>query len=198
MSRFIRPCLVSVALAICVCSGPAAPAAENDPGYVVLDAGLSRLRDAFNADVGKVRLLYIVGPTCPECLRGMDDLGTALAPEQGDPRVRTFVVYVPELRAKPADIGPTVSLLPGKQVSRYWDPVGASEKLYEGLLQTPGPAWDVWMVYVPGRRWEGAVPPAPDFWMDQLEGMPASHYLDAGRFATQVKTLLASPKTGGI
>ena len=198
MLRYIRLSLVSAVLATSVCSGPAASAAESEVGYMLLDAGLSRLRDDFNADAGKVRLLYIVGPTCPVCLRGMDDLGTTLAPERGDPRLQTFVVYVPELHAKPADIGPTVSLLPGKQVSRYWDASGASEKLFEGQLKTIGPAWDVYMVYGPGRRWEGTVPPMPDFWMAQLGGLPEGRYLDATEFAVRVKDLLASPGKRGI
>ena len=174
----------------------AAPAPAADI-YTTLPADLAGLRQEFNAGTGKVRLLYIVGASCPVCLRGMDDLGRALAPEQDDPRLRTLVVYVPELHARAADIGPTVSLLPGKQVSRYWDPAGASEKTFEGILKTPGPAWDVYMVYGPEQRWDGAAPPPPDFWMAQLGGIPSERYLDADEFAKQVQSRLASVKAGG-
>lgn len=174
----------------------AAPAPSADI-YSTLPADLAGLRQDFNAGVGKVRLLYIVGASCPVCLRGMDDLGRALAPQQDDPRLRTLVVYVPELHAVAADIAPTVSLLPGKQVSRYWDPAGASEKTFESILKTPGSAWDVYMVYGPEQRWDGALPPQPDFWMAQLGGIPSSRYLDAAEFAKQVQSRLASLKAGG-
>lgn len=31
-------------------------------------------------------------------------------------------------------------------------------------------AWDVYLLYGPGRKWEAEVPPTPDFWMHQLPG----------------------------
>lgn len=174
-------------------SSPAQPAAS---GYVTLDPSLKRLQDDFNADVGDVRLLYIVGGTCPVCLRGMDDLGNALIAERDNPRLRTFVVYVPALGARATDIQPTVSLLPGDYVSRYWDPRGASGRLFDQTLNTGGFAWDVWMVYAAGRRWEGAEPPSPDFWMDQLgPPLPGWRYLDAKTFSKQVESYLARTKT---
>jgi hypothetical protein len=169
------------------------PNAANNPSsiYVTLSPRLSKLRDNFNANIGKVRLLYIVGATCPECLRGMDDLGHALADKQDDPRLLTYVVYVPALGAKAQDIDATVSLLPGEHVTRYWDPEGAAGKLFDGVLDTGGFAWDVWMIYGPNRQWNDAQPPKPDFWMDQLQGLPKDKFLDAGVFSAKVKTYLA-------
>lgn len=195
--RSIRFLMLPVALTVSACGDHTEPAPQTT-GYTVLGTNLSTLRSEFNADAGKVRLLYIVGPTCPVCLRGMDGLGKALAQEQDDSRLRTFVVYVPELHATPADIGPTIPLLPGKEVSRYWDPAGSIEKLFEAKLKTMGPAWDVWMVYGPGQRWDGDAPPSPDFWMDQLEEMPQWRYLDPAEFAKQVKDRLAAVKVDGV
>jgi hypothetical protein len=31
-------------------------------------------------------------------------------------------------------------------------------------------AWDVYLVYKQGIKWEGTQPPAPTFWMHHLEG----------------------------
>jgi hypothetical protein len=53
--------------------------------YVVLDKSLGQLRADFNANVGKVRLLYIVGPTCGICLRALSDLQEALYSKKGIP-----------------------------------------------------------------------------------------------------------------
>lgn len=195
--RLLALACISVPLAACGSGQASSPAQPADPAYVTLDPGLSRLRDDFNADAGKVRLLYIVGPTCPVCLRGMDDLGKALAADEDDARLHTFVVYVPALGAKASDIGPTLALLPGKHVQRYWDPKGASGRSFEGTLDIKEFAWDVWMVYAPGQRWDGSAPPVPAFWMDQLGGLPEWRRLDAGTFAKQVAGQLASAKAGG-
>ena len=46
----------------------ALPADAPQKPYVVLDKSLSQLRADFNANAGKVRMLYIVGPTCGICL----------------------------------------------------------------------------------------------------------------------------------
>src|SRR5260221_14759084 len=80
--------------------------------YVVLDKSLSRLRADFNANVGKVRMLYIVGPTCGICLRGMSDLQETVYSKKGDdPRMVTFVVHVPTLGAHEANVAPAARLI---------------------------------------------------------------------------------------
>ena len=197
MSNFSRLLLMLPVMALAVSTSHATPATTATSDYTVLDPSLKRLQDDFNADTGKVRLLYIVGPTCPVCLRGMDDLNKALAAQQDDPRLRTFVVYVPTLGAKESDIEPTVSLLTGKYVSRYWDPKGASGHQFENTLNIKWFAWDVWMIYGPEQRWDGAAPPVPDFWMDQLGGLSKWGTLDAPTFAKQVTNRLALIKAGG-
>ncbi len=199
MPPLVRLLVLSCAvmlLAACGHSRAASSIQAAAAGYVTLDPSLKRLQNDFNADANKVRLLYIVGGTCPVCLRGMDDLGKALSAQQDNPNLHTFVVYVPALGAKTTDIQPTVSLLPGKYVSRYWDPSGASGQRFNETLNTGGFAWDVWMVYGAGRRWDGSKPPTPDFWMDQLgPPLPKWRDLDAGTFSKQVESYLARIKT---
>ena len=188
--------LLPVALALWTCSGQAAPSTPHAATgvYTTLAPDLKRLRDDFNADAGKLRLLYIVGATCPECLRGMDDLGRALSAEQDDPRLRIYVVYIPALGAEAGDIQPTLSLLPGKDVSRYWDPTGTIGRRYRDTLGIQQYAWDVWMIYRPGQHWDQELPPKPDFWMEQLDGLPPERFLDAGTFAKQVQAYLAQSR----
>ncbi|HVC37113.1 MAG TPA: hypothetical protein VNF46_01800 [Gammaproteobacteria bacterium] len=175
---------------------PSQDATQNaGPGYVTLDPGLKRLRDDFNANAGDVRLVFIVSGTCPGCLRGMEDMGKALSPEQANPQLRTYVVYIPKLGAQAKDIQPTVSLLPSKYVSRYWDPAGVSGRRFGDTLEIGQYAWDVWMIYGRGQRWDKELPPKPDFWMHQLYGLPNSSFLNADTFAKKVKTYLLRSKT---
>ena len=50
-------------------------------------------------------------------------------------------------------------------------------------------AWDVYLVYPPNHTWEASLPPAPLFWMHQLDEEPTL-YLDPPRLKHYVQTLL--------
>ena len=41
-------------------------------------------------------------------------------------------------------------------------------RLYDQTLGLGQPAWDIYMVYSPGVRWNGTNPPKPSYWMHQL------------------------------
>ena len=82
--------------------------------YVVLGEDLQQLKDDFNANKGRVRLMFLSGPTCGICLRGMADLNDAfIAEAQNDDRLITFVVHVPALGAKEEHVADTIPLLNG-------------------------------------------------------------------------------------
>src|SRR2546428_13337112 len=63
MSKSLKSLIVVTAL-LALMPLAASPADAPQKSYVVLDKNLSRLRADFNANIGKVRMLYIVGPTC--------------------------------------------------------------------------------------------------------------------------------------
>lgn len=166
------------------------------PSYATLAPGLQKLKTDFNSHVDSVRLVYIVGATCPECLHGMAVLGNGLRAEQDNPRLRTYVVYVPALGATAKDIQPTIGLIRGNHVDRYWDPRGATGRTFENVLGIGQFAWDVYMIYAPGQTWDVKQPPQPRFWMDQPDGLPSGRFLNADVFASQVKRALASSASG--
>ena len=61
-----------------------------------------------------VRLVFISGPSCVICLRGMDDLNRALvASIQEDPRIHTLVLQVPALGAQEKHAAAAIPLMPG-------------------------------------------------------------------------------------
>ena len=49
----------------------------DENSYVVLGEDLQQLKDDFNANEGRLRLMFVSGPTCGICLRGMADLNDA-------------------------------------------------------------------------------------------------------------------------
>ena len=54
------------------------------------------LREDFNRDQGFVRLMLLVDPICPECLRGLADMGDdVLAKLPKDTRIKVYVVHEP-------------------------------------------------------------------------------------------------------
>jgi hypothetical protein len=182
--------------------------------YTVLDDQGGQLRADFNRKVGAVRLLFVVDPICPTCLRGLDDMNRDLLERTVDPRLQTFVVHEPVLGtaraapwsrvAKGQDIPKAAQLLHNPQVQHYWNPSGAFGQLLSqavGLKNDEHPvyAWDVWLIYGPEAKWEGTNPPRPRLLMNQLGALRGSTEfprLDSHVFAQHVQALLAQlPRT---
>lgn len=170
----------------------ARPAQQHKP-YVVLDRSLSQLRADFNANAGKVRLLYIVGPTCGICLRAMSDLQEELySRKPDDPRMVTFVVYVPTLGAREKNVVPASQLISNAHTTFYWEETGIIGRLMQQALGVNIYIWDFYAIYGPRAAWlEDGPPPAPDFYQHQAYGLPTERRLDASVFAGKVDEFLA-------
>lgn len=170
---------------------PAAPDEEQAAQYKVLDADLQVLKDEFNANEGRVRLMFLSGPTCGICLRGMADLNDAfLAERQNDDRLVTFVVHVPTLGAREDHVAETIPLLQGPRIHHYWEDSGIIGQHYLEVMDVFMYVWDFWAIYGPDARWEGTLPPKPDYFEHQLgstsgrsRGFPGELVLNASRFA---------------
>ena len=169
-------------------SEPTEPTAVD---YDVLDSEFEPLRSDFNHASGGLRLVFLVGPTCGICLRGMAELQESLNAELSDSRLQTFVVHLPVLGAEESDVLPAAQLLAHGNVHHYWDPEGRLGLRYTETFATNVYAWDMWFVYEPGTSWAADTPPPmPDFWMHQLRTLPDEKYLDAEVFAQAVRTRL--------
>jgi hypothetical protein len=189
--------------------GASSPAQAAAKPYTVLDDQASQLRADFNRKVGTVRLLFVVDPICPTCLRGLDDMNRDLLEGTVDPRLQTFVVHEPVLgtaRAAPwsrlavgTDVTKAAELLHNPHVQHYWNASGAFGQTLSqavGLKNNEHPvyAWDVWLIYGPEAKWEGTNPPRPRLLMNQLGALRGSTefpHLDSRVFAQQVQALLA-------
>ncbi len=186
-------------LAVAACGQP-----SNSPGtniaasdlagsYLVLGEDLQQLKDDFNANEGRVRLIFLNGPTCGICLRGMADLNDAfIAASQNDDRLVTFVVHVPTLGAKEEHVADTIPLLDGPRVHHYWEASGIIGSHYTEVMDVDMYVWDFWAIYGTEARWEGTLPPKPDYYEHQLgvtlgkfRGFPREKVLDAERFAAE-------------
>ena len=192
--RLIVSCTIIFGLTACAPESSEEQAFHTDrPDYYVVDESLSRIKADFNAMQDKVRLVFIVGPSCGICLRGMDDLNESIVKFiQSDPRIHTLAIHVPALGAEEEHVVGSIPLLSGPRVTHYWDPNGSTGIEYKETLDIPMYAWDLWFVYEPGARWEdGELPPYPDHWEHQLPSLPSDKKLDAKRFASEVNSRLA-------
>ncbi len=156
-----------------------------DALYVVMGEDLQQFKDDFNNDIGKIRLVFLSGPTCGICLRGMADLNDEfIAASQNDDRLHTYVIHVPTLGAEEKHVAATIPLLDGPRVSHYWEDSGIIGRHYSETLDiAPVYAWDVWMIYGPDAQWTDTLPPAPSFWQHQLGPLPKGERLNRESFA---------------
>lgn len=199
ISKACAPFVAVVALTV-VGEGIQATEISSATTYTVLDESGTQLRNDFNRAKGSVRLLFVVDPICPGCLRGLDDINSALLATTSNPRLKTFVVHVPVLKpaAKPKDVPPAGALLRNPFVRHYWNPSGAfGRALAEGVNLKRNDqlvyAWDVWLIYGPEATWSGASPPKPRLLMHQLRALEGTSFphLDSEAFAREARRLLA-------
>lgn len=104
-------------------------------------------------------------------------------------------MWVPELGAHENNVADATRLVPDVRASHYRDPGEDVGIAYGQLLQTPGAAWDVYMLFGPGATWPASGVPRPNFWMQQLSGVTTAPRLDGGVFASHAAKLLQSTRS---
>jgi hypothetical protein len=198
-----RLCVVALgisALLLSSCGRPqAASQGDTSTDSVVLNGEDQPLRADFNRDLGFVRLLFVVDPRCPECLRGLADMGDdVLAKLPWNARIKVYVVHDPVIGGTEKDIPAAAELLHTRLARHYWDPTGDFGRQMSQVLSLlhgakPVYAWDVWMIYPPNAVWSVKDPPLPAFMMHQLPGLDNAKFpqLDNKIFSTKVNEMLA-------
>jgi hypothetical protein len=75
------------------------------------------------------------------------------------------------------------TLFPDDRVKNYWVRNRDVGKLFQSPIDlTTEPAWDVYLVYEPGIKWNDSSPPEPTFFMHQLGGrLPDGQRLDGSK-----------------
>jgi hypothetical protein len=85
-----------------------------------------------------------------------------------DPDLRVYMVWVPKLRGLERDVASATTQHPEPRAQHFWDAPGVLVAGYRDTLGLSEDAWDVFLLYGPAARWEGARPPMPDYWAHQL------------------------------
>jgi hypothetical protein len=84
--------------------------------------------------------------------------------------LRTYVVWVPMNRALERDVANATKEVWDARARHYWDADGWLTTTYKDVLGgfPFEPAWDTFVLYAPGTRWDDARPPKPAYFMHQL------------------------------
>ena len=189
------------ALMLAGCGDPKAVSpAGSAPHVVMLDGDDQPLREDFNRDQGFVRLMLVVDPRCPECLRGLADMGDdVLTKLPKDARIKVYVVHEPVIGGGDKDIPAAAELLHTTLARHYWNPTGDFGRQMSqvlGLLHGSSSvyAWDIYMIYPPNAVWSGKDPPQPSYLMHQLPGLDNQKFppWDGKIFAIKVSETLAA------
>jgi len=101
------------------------------------------------------------------------------------------VVWVPQKDGREVDVPAATRVIHDPRTVHFWDARGSTMRMYQRVLSTPGDAWDIYLLYGPGVRWDGELPPEPDFWMHQLRHAPGP-ILDPNVFAARAESILAA------
>jgi hypothetical protein len=102
-------------------------------------------------------------------------------------------VWVPKYGANEGHVAAATANAADRRIVHYWDGGGLALTRFRAPLQMTADVWDVYLLYAPGVRWDGPVPPVPTYWMHQLEALQASAIpqLDGAVFASHARALLA-------
>jgi len=109
--------------------------------------------------------------------------------KDGSADVAVYVVWSSQVGGRERHVDKATQRVPDPRARHYWDGDQMVGKAFQPILGTPEPAWDVWMLFAPGARWEGETPPLPTWWEHQLYGMPDERLLDSDRFAAKAREI---------
>jgi hypothetical protein len=141
---------------------------------------LEQVKQEFNSSADRERVLLLLSPTCPVCVKGSSVVNDILRRHPGS-KIRVLAIWEPIL---PTDWNrPTSAVLRGlsdQRAIQWWD----KQHVIAGLLkasaggENPGcckrnqTLWDVIAVYPPGVRWTETLP-APRFFAGPVvQGAP--------------------------
>ena len=117
-------------------------------------------------------------------------------------KLQVFVVWLPMVEGDSRTIAAkSMKLISDRRAHHFWDADKKAALACAEMLQSAFPkaielpkgkyaAWDVYLVYEIGTRWNGAVP-VPSDWMHQLPNVDRTRLLDGDKLRESVRKLKA-------
>jgi hypothetical protein len=111
-----------------------------------------------------------------------------------DESLRVYIVWTAAISSDHYDASvESRSLISDSRARHYWDGERALGHALSPVLGTRMRfAWDVYLAYEPGTKWE-TPPPEPADWLHQKQSEPAERYLEPAKLETMLKEVSATP-----
>lgn len=155
-------------------------------------ASLSKLQVEFNRESGSSRVILLLSPTCPTCLKGASAVEDVLKRHPNSPIV-VFAVWEPMLPtdwSKPGSL--VLKRLSDNRVRQFWDSdhsvasaLNAADKtgeIHPHCCRRHDVLWDVIAGFPQGATWSAA-PPLPAF----FDGTMVRSASGLEKFLTNIK-----------
>lgn len=151
------------------------------------------LREQFNRDADRVRLLVMLSPTCPHCLSLARLTERYLMEQVADPRLRLYVVWGPMQKDETEEAAREAALhLEDSRVIHYWTPSDRLIQSFSQPMNLKSPAYYIFFFFPKNATWTGELPPIGEymhrFWYGRL---PAELELDGRKMEQKVREMLA-------
>jgi hypothetical protein len=142
--------LASIAAALTLIAATAAPP--------VGAAGVvDQLKTRFNADAGKLRLVVLVSPTCPQCTSGASWIQEYILKRNPKLDLKVYAVWYEMYPGdSPDDFPAARTLIPDRRVAHYWDQQKDVGRWFYGLVPTNTKGdieWDAFYLYDKDSVW---------------------------------------------
>jgi len=89
--------------------------------YAVVGDSVGAVRAAFNRDVGKVRVLMVLSPTCGACLDGAYQVSQQVAGINQGKTVPLYVLWVPRRGGREKDVPGATRVVADSSAHEFWD-----------------------------------------------------------------------------
>ena len=115
------------------------------------------LRDKFNADQGHPRMIALLSPTCPGCIKSAELFRTEILEKYKDADLKAYVVWLPML---PADARERwdPAIIHDKRATHFWNQQRSIGTWFAEKVQTCEPlgpvAWDVVYLFDATAKWD--------------------------------------------
>ena len=140
---------------------------EGQPALAEMN-NLEALKAEFNREAAKTRVIILLSPSCPYCLKGASEIERLLTKHRGHP-LAVFNVWQPILATDWGQPGTgALHRLSDLRVRQFWDAnhivAAALRQSFEGRDPQPaccfqnGVWWDLMAVFPPGAEWRDTLP----------------------------------------
>lgn len=165
--------------------------AEADDDKLVELTSFASLRDAFNSNQGKVRIVTLLSPSCGYCVKGYRYM-RKIFDEVDDDDLRMYVVWLPMLSEDSKAVAERISgeAADTRIVCQSWDEDRLTGKAWRDLMDMDGIAWDVYYLYDRDASWDDSEPTPPDYWEHQLSELGSDRFLSYDTFKSHVVDML--------